>query len=424
VRRCVLHIGQPKTGSSSIQRTLNGARKRLLEQHGIGYFPKAINHRFVKQKFESDFDDAMLAKYLGQTVGELNLEPVPADLFEQFETYLETTNSRVEVISSEGLGRIPAPAVNALRDWLARWFDELQVIAYVRGFWGGMSSRVQQRVKGGETFEGTRAAIPQQSACIDTFNKDAIVSPSRFLFGPYIDAFGAQNVTLRQFSPDALRGGDVVEDFFQSAFGMASDRSGPRTLRTNDALPATAVHMLETINRHVPVWVNGIRNPARATGIIQVLRTFPCSRKFVAPDICWDHIRMVARDEAHWLYEFSDGAIDFRDEPTPVTAEPVEWNQAMSDMSIMLHQQVVRAEEANAKRAIQAALAKIMSGRGAHGEPDIGALKRGLRRTTDRSFLDRTARRLRKSGLDDLHSIASRRLEFLSQAQALGGASV
>ncbi|NDY93098.1 hypothetical protein [Ideonella livida] len=142
-RRCILHVGLHKTGSSSIQETLyrnaslRGAHYLDLGEANasgmvkllFGGAEQASQTPLARQQGDEAARD-LARKRLDRALAEVG----PADTV---------------IFSAEALSRLSIHGLQALQAALAPQFQSIEVVGYVRDMPGFMASAFQQRVKGG-----------------------------------------------------------------------------------------------------------------------------------------------------------------------------------------------------------------------------------------------------------------------------------
>lgn len=226
MKKVVLHIGMHKTGSSSVQKTLNGfddGRVRYAqlggENHSIAIYSIFSEARYQKRFFvqrgiDRDEIDRKVAVYRKRLIAELNQD------------------REVLIISGEDISRIPAADVPAMKTFFEAHCDEVQIVGYVRDPVGFASSQFQQLVK----FDTRTIALPEPEY--------------RVRFQKFLDVFGKETVTLREFNRDKLVDGSVVQDIMEIC-GIR-EAEWPEKV-TNESLSDAATRLLFHFNRFGPV---------------------------------------------------------------------------------------------------------------------------------------------------------------------------
>jgi tetratricopeptide (TPR) repeat protein len=202
----ILHIGQSKTGTSSIQRVL-GARREALAQLGICYpaTPGWANHgllpaslvsvsalgHFNPAVWEGMAPAARIARFRHEFAREM------AELPPRTETVL---------ISAEQIsGLLDTPeAVRSLRDLLAPHAAGFRVVIYLRRQDSHWASAYTQALRIGHV--GPPALPRTGPAQMRQYDYAALLDL-------WACIFGEAAVTPRIFEPDSLLNGDVVDDF-------------------------------------------------------------------------------------------------------------------------------------------------------------------------------------------------------------------
>jgi hypothetical protein len=202
----ILHIGQSKTGTSSIQRVL-GARREALAQHGVCYplSPGWANHgllpaslvpverlgHFNPAVWEGMPPAARLARFRAEFAREL--AAMPAD-------------TRLLLISAEQMGGLldTEETIGALRDLLAPHVGSVRVVMYLRRQDSHFASGYTQALRVGHVAPPVMpAAGPETLRAYDY----------AALLDLWARVFGEATVQPRLFERESMLNGDVVDDF-------------------------------------------------------------------------------------------------------------------------------------------------------------------------------------------------------------------
>jgi hypothetical protein len=221
-KRCIIHIGMHKTGSSSIQRSLNGFEDDRFVYAELG---ERRNHSLsIYSLFASHPERHEAHRNTAAEDIRLYNERVRQDLTRA----ISATGDRTLVISGESISVLPEEDLPPLRDYFDRHFSELSIIGYVRPPAAFMASSFQQRVKNGRAtpLEGGKLYRNYQE-----------------LFEKFDRVFGRERVQLHKFDPTNFPGGCVVRDFCaRIGLQLPSDK----ILRMNESFSRDAIGAMYT----------------------------------------------------------------------------------------------------------------------------------------------------------------------------------
>lgn len=210
-----------KTGSSSIQRSLNGFEDEQFVYAALG---KQHNHSGpICSIFSSNQE-----RYTLPTQNErssANVQAYGAQARRLLDAAIDRTRDRTLIISGESISSLSHPDLTRLRNYFRSHFDELRIVAYVRSPAEFISSAFQQRVKGR----------------LNEFHLEAHYFGYKRCFSKFDDLFGRDHVHLWAFNPKSFSGGCVVQDFC-ARLGIHLPRG--RAVRVNESLPRQAVALL------------------------------------------------------------------------------------------------------------------------------------------------------------------------------------
>ena len=181
-----LHIGDPKTGSTSIQRTL-------------------FERRWDCPTVSLDYPPVLSAISLANVLKDESSKRRARRNYKEISAWIDQSNAQVVVLSAEQFSSVPPLVLKkTLGKYLPDYAEDARVIAYARPHASRILSSYAQRIKTGSIKKS-----------LDEFFAD----PSRLTivnlakrFSAWHEAFGDRFV-LRPMVRSELRGGDVVEDF-------------------------------------------------------------------------------------------------------------------------------------------------------------------------------------------------------------------
>lgn len=226
--RLILHIGMPKTGTSSIQETLFS-----LGELGLVSYAKlgVANHGgIIASVFEEDSHAWRGHRVAGRSKKEI----------EQFNDQALIRLKKVcedrgqQIISGEGIWHMSEASLVKLRDFFSDHFDRIEVVGYVRSPASFIASAFQQLVKN-HGLARLRAGTyyPHYRDKFEKFDR----------------VFGVENVALRLFDPKQLAKGDVVVDFCQH---LGESIKLESILRVNESISLEATAVLFAYRREGP----------------------------------------------------------------------------------------------------------------------------------------------------------------------------
>lgn len=202
--RAILHIGLPKTGTSTLQEILAG-NTRALRSSGILY-PKAgrtfagrtllrhVGLRYAMQE-KGTQPTVVMQRFTLKTPERLSayIDSFP----EEFDSELSEASPETVVLSDEALFDFAEPDMIArMRDFLLPRFSSVEIVGYLRDPVGAMSSAYSQSIKVG--------GIMDPETFLDEKLETGLYLPRLRMWA---DAFGAGNMRL-----DILKG-DVLDQF-------------------------------------------------------------------------------------------------------------------------------------------------------------------------------------------------------------------
>ncbi|WP_282182273.1 hypothetical protein [Aliiroseovarius marinus] len=197
-RVLLIHIGDHKTGSTSIQ---NAFAKSCVQIEGeVPCYPNRLNHNFLpaalKDRYEgkglkNDARSRAILTKLGQS--------------------LKSASTKYNLISGEMLERTPPALLKRfVEDYLGSAFDDVRVIAYVRPHAERLLSGYAEVTKIG----GNQTSL--QRFCDNMAKGERLIYAKRFQ--AWRDAFG-DHFVLRPMIRSALTNGSLLDDFITHGFG-------------------------------------------------------------------------------------------------------------------------------------------------------------------------------------------------------------
>ncbi|EYD70564.1 hypothetical protein [Limimaricola hongkongensis] len=224
VGEIVFHLGDSKTGSTSIQQTLvaqawTGASKTLLYNARVNHIP------------------------LAHTINRPKDKPFAKKRWTALRSDLERSDADIAVVSAEGFEfSDPDEFAEMVRQYLGEWQGRIRFITYLRPHAERVVSTYAERSKQG-LFLGRLEEMHER-----------LLDSGLLMYAPRIARWKAQwgdAYTVRPMIRSELRGGDVVEDFLNFVFH--GDPVKPQAVAgANESLTAADLAALRAIHATFP----------------------------------------------------------------------------------------------------------------------------------------------------------------------------
>ena len=301
MRKCIVHIGMHKTGSSSIQDTLY---KTLSDENFIYAKLGVANHggkifTLFTEKPENYAPNRK--KGLSKEQIEENNIATKKMLIESF---VQNRFSDV-IISGEGILFLSEEALNRFKSFLKLYFDQILIVAYVRPPMALIESGYQQRIKENANINLDEMR-PNYQKKLEKFEK----------------VFGPENVKYWKFEPSRFEKNNVVLDFC-SRLGIQIDQT--KIIRSNDSITQEALMLLLCYRKFGPGFGVGPTAGQENNLLIKELnkigeKKFRLSKDFLEPvlrdielDMAWMEKRL-GKESLREERDFDDNAIVSEDE--------------------------------------------------------------------------------------------------------------
>jgi len=224
--RLIIHIGMHKTGSSSIQKSLEAQR--------VG-----SNYKYCKLN-SCNHSVEMYSLFTGvlhplQVKGGIKSREELLKLNHTTQKHLinNILNSNKEnlIISGEDISSMNIDSLNRMRDFFDRYFKEILIVAYIRSPKSYIESAFQQLVRGG----------------MDSFNLERSYPNYRDRFEKFDLIFGKESVKLWKFNHKTFKNQDVVEDF---CYRLNIDINKKNIYRINESISQEALSILYLLRKY------------------------------------------------------------------------------------------------------------------------------------------------------------------------------
>ena len=276
----IIHVGMPKTGTSSIQKTLHtigeaGDYKYAdlgPENHG-GHLTSAFSDDPFRWRAHR------LAKRTSADVSQFNNQ-----VFKRLHLIRERPEN--QILSGESLWHLDEMGLTRLADFFSESFKEIKILGYIRPPQSYLRSALQQLIKKhGHQDLDVFKIYPGYRDKIERFDR----------------IFGRDNVQLKVFQSDSLVAGDVVQDFCHQ---LRASIDPSRIKRVHDSLSLEATALMFVLNRRGAQLQNYTQMGQDREELAKALqsighRRFRLSRKLIDPvlsrheaDIQWVEKRL------------------------------------------------------------------------------------------------------------------------------------
>lgn len=217
----IIHIGDGKCGSSSIQESLHAEREKLMKA-GILYEPitsKSAHFAFVTligHKTRGNDD---------------NLKKLATDAVRRIR---KKWNGKDRILlSAESFLPLSPQEMRSILEQIDPLVGDVDLIAYVREPVSMYLSLVQQRLKGDSRFTRPDHFRRPIDTFLEAWKSDPLTS----------------SLTVRLFDRSVLLGGDVVQDFSQILSNLSSHSVNLASFQVNSTLYAEQMMVLQRFRR-------------------------------------------------------------------------------------------------------------------------------------------------------------------------------
>lgn len=250
MKRCWLHIGMHKTGTTSLQANLKRigetSKWKYISIDGKLHMNTAFHAMFATDPFKYHW-------FAKQGISPEALNEKGAKLRTRLAATISKSRAETIIMSAEALPLIDKEGIVRLKEFLDPLFDEIRVIGYVRPPVSFKISIFQEMVKGGRS----------------KFDVGGIKVNYRRKFEKFDQVFGPENVILRKFDPATFDHGCTVSDYFATIGLDSPERSTIQ--RANESMSRNACGILFAYRKFGPGYGSGSSVIAENVRLIQVL---------------------------------------------------------------------------------------------------------------------------------------------------------
>lgn len=321
-KRLVLHIGSPKTGTTSLQSWLY-ANRAALDQAGV-YLPSSIgqpSNRCLAAAFDpgEDLSGDIIKSFLKRySLGNADHEVIRQVILSEFESEISGVQNNVVVVTSEHLHQsvCSEESVRQLHEFLIQFFDDIQVICWFREQYAMCRSRYFTALKMGKarTFDEFLGSCAQGQHPYDHWRSARMWS----------SIFGFENFSAYLFPP---RSSSSLHADFLLAAGIQN----------------ITPEMMQTVQpRNQSFGLLGFMLLRELNLALQDQNLFSVSekrklREFVLKHPVSSHGTLHSKDHASRIYEeFSESNTKFGQEYLDLPGNPFEFENAGTPSSMSL----------------------------------------------------------------------------------------
>lgn len=218
---CYIHIGMPKTGTTTIQGAL--AKARQFSEFRYLELDHANHSQGMVAIFSKTPESSPFFRHSGGSTEEFRR--YAAEMRACLEKELSANCRQKFIISGESIIGLMEDELKDLYQLVSRHFTRIHIVAYLRPPISYMQSIFQQELKGGSYPTKFQDRYPFYSKKIQKFD----------------DVFGRENVMLRKYEPAAFPKQDVVLDFCQL---LGINLPDYQSIKANESLSLEATALL------------------------------------------------------------------------------------------------------------------------------------------------------------------------------------
>ncbi len=297
---CIVHVGMPKTGSSTLQ---NAFFKGLNDKSvSYGNLPNSNQSGWLYGLFAKDIVNYHFFKGWGIDTQD-KIDKFREESKKLLITGFENSGTSIEILSGEDLFHLHEEGVRELKNFLTAYFKNIVIVAYVRPVKSFLESAFQQMIK----------HVP-----INRLDSNLIYH--RYTnFASYLNVFGTDSVQLWRFDPKQFPEGDILLDF-TTRLGLQPQRSKIKVV--NESIAKEAISILFTYHFHENAKTDfGERQYKLRYQLVELLRKIG-SEKFKFSGQFIQRAIAANQEDYEWIVRVMGE--DFKETPESLSAEGVD----------------------------------------------------------------------------------------------------
>ncbi len=288
MKRCLIHIGMHKTGSTTIQKNLKSVRDAADWDYPTMRPGKMNMNENLFAMFAASPEKYHIFRNAGYRPA--RAARLGARLRRNFEKRVRNMVQETMILSSESLSKMDPADVRRMGDFLHPLFDEIQIFGYVRPPAGFMASAFQERVKHGKKVFGFEDCYPKY----------------RYRFEKFDEVFGRENVKLVKFQPASFVGNCALREMCAQTGILLPE--GTVIEKVNESLSREACGILFAYRKFGPGYGVGKYVIPENRAIIRALSEMG-GRKLVISRNLVDPVLEANRADVEWMEERLGGSL-------------------------------------------------------------------------------------------------------------------